>query len=541
MHTSKVSARPLTAALVVALALTQTALAQKPSFGQQPRKRVATPTYVSPGAPPLPNLPANRAKTLDYDQQRLLAGHLLRRIGFGPTPADIDAVLSVGQSAYIEQQLNPSQVSDAAAQRLLPKIPKSPFREDVYLQRWFTRMIYSKRQLQEKMTLIWHEHFATSLNKVGWARFMGIQEELFRTHGLGSFRQMLIDVTKDPAMLIWLDNNYNIGTVTDDAGNPVPPNENYARELLQLFSLGIPKLNMDGTPVLDGSGQAVPNYTEDDVKEVARALTGWYIKKYRTDTVGRFNRYWHDSGNKTILGETLVGREGKEGAREVEDVVDIILRQQSVAPFIATQLIQKLATETPTPGYVLRVATAFKNSSYDIKTAVRAVLTDSEFTSPAVIRSQYKEPVEFLMGAFRGLGVNSDNMRGTTYDLYMWGMQTNQLIHYPPSVFSFYRPGQKGSMMNTAQATVHDVIAEEIANSQSQGYGALWDAERMIADNDIGTPEQAVDLLVDRLLVGPVRPEVRTALIQYMGGQVTEEKFRGVAWLVLCSPDYQRN
>jgi uncharacterized protein (DUF1800 family) len=540
MQTSKVLARPLTAALVAALALAQTSLAQKPSFGQQRKGRIATPTYVSPGAPPLPTLPGGNAKALAYDQQRLLAGHLLRRIGFGPTPADVDSVLSLGQSAYIEQQLNPSQVNDAAAQRLLPKVPKNPFREDIYLQRWFTRMIYSRRQLQEKMTLIWHEHFATSLNKVGWARFMGIQEEIFRTHALGSFRQMLIDVTKDPAMLIWLDNNYNIGTTTDDEGNPVPPNENYARELLQLFSLGIPKLNMDGTPVLDGSGQPVQNYSEDDVKEVARALTGWYIKKYRTDTVGRFYQYWHDSGDKTILGERLVGRSGKDGAREVEDVVDIILRQQSVAPFIATQLIQKLATETPSPGYVLRVATAFKNSNYDIKTAVRAVLTDAEFTSAAVVRSQYKEPVEFLIGAFRALGVDSSNMRGSTYDLYMWGLQTNQLIHYPPSVFSFYRPGQKGSMMNTAQATIHDVIAERLANSQSDG-GTYWNAEKMLRDNNVSTPEQAVDLLLERLLVGPVGPEVRDAMVQYMGGQVTEEKFRGVAWLVLCSPDYQRN
>jgi uncharacterized protein (DUF1800 family) len=540
MQTSKVLARPLTAALVAALALTQTALAQKPSSGQPRKGRIATSTYVSPVAPPLPSLPPSGAKALAYDQQRLLAGHLLRRIGFGPTPAEVDNVLRTGFSAYIEQQLNPAQINDSAAQALLPKVPKNPFREDIYLQRWFTRMIYSRRQLQEKMTLIWHEHFATSLNKVGWARFMGVQEELFRKHALGSFRQMLIDVTKDPAMMIWLDNNYNIGTSTDDEGNPIPPNENYARELLQLFSLGVPKLNMDGTPVLDGAGQPVPNYTEDDVKEVARALTGWYIKKYRTDSVGRFYQYWHDSGNKQILGETLVGRSGKDGAREVEDVVDIILRQQSVAPFIATQLIQKLATETPAPGYVLRVATAFKNSNYDLEVAVRAVLTDPEFTSDAVVRSQYKEPIEFLIGALRAFGIEQANMRGTTYDLYMWGLQTKQLVHFPPSVFSFYRPGQKGSMVNTAQATIQDVIAERIANSQSDG-GTFWNAEKMLRDNRVSTPEQAVDLLVERLLVGPVQPEIRAAMVQYMGGQVTEEKFRGVAWLVLCSPDYQRN
>jgi len=404
-------------------------------------------------------------------------------------------------------------------------------------------MIFSRRQLQEKMTLIWHEHFATSLNKIGWARFMGIQEDLFRTHGLGSFRQMLIDVTKDPAMLIWLDNNYNIGTARDDQGNLIPPNENYGRELLQLFALGIPKLNMDGSPVLDGNGDVVQNYTEDDVKEVARALTGWYIKKYRKDKVGRFYQYWHDSSDKTILGETLRGRSGPDGAREVEDVVDIILRQQSVAPFIATQLIQKLATENPSRAYVQRVATAFKNSNYDIKTAVRAILTDPEFTSDAVVRSQYKEPVEYLIGTLRALEIaNSDvnALSGVTYDLYMWGMQTNQLIHHPPSVFSFYRPGQKGSLMNTAQATIHDVIAEQIANSQSDG-GTYWSAENTIRANNLTTPELAVDYLADRLLVAPLPVEARGAIVQYMGGQVTEEKFRGAAWLVLCSPDYQRN
>jgi hypothetical protein len=262
--------------VLAVLLLGQTALAQSPIPKPTRTGHVATPTAVVPGrvAFPLPAPSSGAAKLRDYDPQRLLAGHLLRRIGFGPNPTEMKRVLEIGTTAYIDEQLNPSRIDDSAAEAKFAPATRSLFNDYKYIRRWYTRMVYSRRQLQEKMTLLWHEHFATSNAKVGVAHFMGEQEETLRKDCLGSFRQLLVDMTKDKAMLYWLDNNYNSGTDTDDDGNPVPPNENYGRELMQLFSLGTVRLNMDGTPVTGADGEPLANYTEDDVKAVARSRAG---------------------------------------------------------------------------------------------------------------------------------------------------------------------------------------------------------------------------------------------------------------------------
>ncbi len=519
--------------VLAALMIGQTVLAQSPIPKPKRSGRVATPTAVSPGYVPLPApAPASGSKLRDYDPQRLLAGHLLRRIGFGPNPADMKHVLDIGTAAYIDEQLEPNRINDSAAEAKFYPATRSLFDDYKRIRRWYTRMVYSRRQLQEKMTLIWHEHFATSNAKVGLAHFMGYQEDTLRKNSLGSFRTLLIEMTRDKAMLYWLDNNYNSGTDTDEEGNPIPPNENYGRELLQLFALGTERLNMDGTPVLGSDGQALPNYTEDDVKAVARALTGWYAD-YRERGTSKFYSDIHDSSDKRILGETLQGRSGDDGRNEVEGVVDIIMRQQSTAPFISKILIQKLATETPTPGYVQRVATVFKNTNGDLKATVRAILTDSEFTSDAVVRSQFKEPIEQFVGIIRGL--NGKSQGGAFVD---YCIPAKQLLYYPPSVFSFYRPGQKGSLVNTAQATIRDTIADYVVNGY---YDTSFDARKLIKKNRLTTPDQAVDFLSDALLAGPLDEDVRARVVSYMDGRVDEEKFRGAAWLIICSPDFQRN
>jgi uncharacterized protein (DUF1800 family) len=289
---------------------------------------------------------------------------------------------------------------------------------------------------------------------------------------------------------------------------------------------------MDGTPVLDGTGRPVPAYSEDDVKAVARAMTGWYAN-YRDRGPSKFEPYIHDSSNKTILGETVVGRQGPDGAREIEDVVDVIMRHPSTAPFVSKCLLQKLATETPSPGYVQRVATVFKSTNGDLKATVRAIFADAEFTSDEVVQTQFRTPIETIIGAVRALGAKTKG-EGPEY----WTYYTKHLIYYPPSVFSFYRPGQKGVFVNTAQATIRDHVLDHFVVGE---YDTYWDAVKAIRKNHIQTPEQAVDYLSDALLAAPLDPEVRSRIVDYMDGRVDEEKFRGAAWLVMISPDFQRN
>ena len=361
---------------------------------------------------------------------------------------------------------------------------------------------------------------------------MNQQEEIFRKNALGNFKDLLIGISKDKAMLVWLDNNYNNGQAYDDNGKKIPPNENYAREFLQLFSMGTAKLKIDGTPITNSNGVPLKSYSETDVREVARAMTGFY-HDYKCGQKVQFEDGYHDPEDKMVLGTKVMGRAGKDGAREVDDVVSIVMRNPNVAPFISKILIQKLATETPTPAYVSRVATVFARTGGDIKATVGAILTDSEFYSNAVILSQYKEPVEQFVGAIRAL-------EGTTEggDFIGWSYAAAQLPYFPPSVFSFYPPGKKATLVNSALVIMRDRVADEIVSSS---HDTIINAAKLMEKKDLKTPDQVVDYLSDALLAAPLQPEVRKKVIAYMQGTVNDEKFRGAVWLILCSPDFSRN
>jgi uncharacterized protein (DUF1800 family) len=479
-----------------------------------------------------PALPALAAAVAAPD--RVQVGHLLRRITFGPTRAEVTTATKIGFAKFVDQQLNYGALDDSAAINRLPPPPKSKYDDWAWIRRWYTRMVYTRRQLLERMTLIWHEHFATSNEKVGVAFLMNKQENLLRKFALKRFRDLVLSITKDQAMLIWLDNDYNDGNATDDEGNRVPPNANYAREFLQLFTMGPVLLSLDGTPVTDGNGVPLPSYTEDDVKEVARALTGWRVEweqeRYRYSI---FEPWMHDSGEKTILGVTMPGRRGADGAHEVEDVIGIVLAHPNTAPFISKMLVQKLCNERPSPAYVERVASVFRSTGGDLKQTVRAILLDPEFADPSAVRTQWKEPVEHFILPVRALsGI-------TKGDAFLdWTFLTKQLLYYPPSVFSFYPPGGKRQLITTSTVTYRDRSVEDLATGWS---GTYFKPNTLITKYKLTTPEQTVDFLADTLLVAPLSAAVRAEIIAYMDGRVDDEKFRGAVWLLLTSPDYQRN
>lgn len=451
----------------------------------------------------------------------------------------------MGRAAYTELQLHPEHIDDRVGERVYLPTPTSE--GDTPLVSWLSRMAYSRRQLQEKMALIWHEHFACSIMKVGSANLLRDQEQLVRTHALGNFRALLIAMTTDNGMLYFLDNTDNDGQAVDGEGNPIAPNENYARELLQLFSLGVHQLNIDGTPVVDEEGKPVPAYSESDVKEIARALTGWHAQypqqinpedPHEYIPPAEFVPSRHDPRQKTLLGQ-IVPADDQNGAADVERVVDIIMRHPSTAPFIATELIQKLATETPSPGYVARVARVFAFTHGDIRATVRAILTDAEFYSAAVVGSQFKTPVEYMVGAVRGLGTTGQASQALSY----WTLLTGEYVFSAPSVFSFYRPGAKGSLVTAGYVVARDVSTDQLVNiPPDTGYDVYWDAQAMIRRHHLAQrPGRALDLLTQNLLAAPLSPETRAILLEYMGPTVTEEKLRGAAWLIMSAPEYQVN
>jgi uncharacterized protein (DUF1800 family) len=513
-------------------------------------RSTAASTIIQTGRVELP--PANAAiRSADYAETVepifIEAGHVLRRIGFGPNKKELKTYKKKGFTNYINEQLNYSSIYDGKALNKLPGVDSNPDKIYDYkmIPRWYIRMVWTRRTLLEKMTLIWHEHFSVSHEKVQSGALMLDHEELLRKHALGNFAQLLTEMSRDQAMLIWLDNDYNRGNEYP----PDPPNENYAREFLQLFSTGTELLNLDGTKVLDGSGNPIPAYTEEDILNVALAMTGWNVPWPRRRNNTEWVSWIHNDDPKTLFATDAAGpvtiyrSNENEEHLETADVVNAVLsrRANTVAAFISKILIGKLVTETPSPQYVEAVATVFKNSNWNIKEAVRTILTWSaegtsgtpEFLKAENMRSLHKEPVEYIVGAIRGL-----NAKTKGEELIDWTYDMGQLVWWPPSVFSFYPPGNRGALVSTAYVFERDEVADEFVRGWSDTF---FNAEKLIGKNDLLTPEDAVSFLENKMLAHPLQPDVRQQMLNYMGGGVNETKFEGLVWLLMCSPDYQRN
>ena len=324
---------------------------------------------------------------------RLTIAHLLRRTGFGPTAAEVDAAVTKGYDAVVGDLLDTSKADPADAVPPPQFAPNEPAgqrnltpaqRQAINQQRgkelaalqswWLNRMATTGRPLREKLTFFWHDHFATSYVKVRRADYLYQQNELFRTMGMGPFEDLTQAVAKDPAMLLWLD------AATDKKAHP---NENFAREMMELFVLGI------------------GNYTEDDVREAARAFTGWYVNP-RTGAWA-MAKAQHDDGQKTFLDQT--------GPWTGEQVIHIAVNAAPSAPFIVSRIWSHFATPvTPGDAVVGDLAPGFARDR-DIAGLMRRMLLDERFVSAESRTGLVKQPVEWLVGALRALGLPANGPR----------------------------------------------------------------------------------------------------------------------------------
>ncbi|HSE41837.1 MAG TPA: DUF1800 family protein, partial [Acidobacteriota bacterium] len=284
------------------------------------------------------------------------------------------------------------------------------------------------------------------------------------------------------------------------------------------------------------------------------AMSGWNTPWPRRFNNVEFVSCIHNDDTKTLFatdpqgGIVIPGHAecNPAGEDETAAVVDAVLtrRADTVAAFISKMLIQKLVTETPSPAYIAAVATAFRDSGWEIKEAVRTILTWSsdglggtpEFLKPENMRSMHKEPIEYAMGAIRAF-----NGKTKDFELLDWTYVMGQLAYWPPSVFSFYPPGNRGALVSTAYVFIRDRVADEYVRGWSDTYIPL---ERVMTKFDLFTVEDAVTFLENQVLAYPISEPNRTTLLTYAGGSTApldETKFQGLIWLVMCSPDYQRN
>ena len=321
------------------------------------------------------------------------AFHLLSRAGFGPWPGDLDRLRVLGLDAWIEEQLHPDLIDDTACDLRARRFEtldlepgtcyefKKPLLRDELTRHRLVCATYSRRQLYEVMVEFWSEHFNVYLEKGDCIYLKPADErQVIRAHALGRFRDLVRASATSPAMLVYLDGKENKKTAPDDK-----PNENYARELLELHTLGV-----------NGG------YSQSDVSEVARCLTGWRLRtKWRRGTV-YFDPALHDCGSKAVLGHVITGGPGEQ---ELDAVIDLAVSHPSTARHIATKLVRHFVADSAPPGLVDRVAAEFTATDGDIKSLVRVILISDDFKSAPGVR--FKRPFRYMVSALRSVAADT--------------------------------------------------------------------------------------------------------------------------------------
>jgi len=449
---------------------------------------------------------------------RVKAAHLLNRAGFGGNAEEIDKVLKLGPGGAVDWLLSfPNQNADEQNAKDVPDLSaidgiganfrelrrklvgKTPQERKELMQQirmanreaflatfgwWMKRMSGPAHPLQEKLTLFWHGHFTTSFREEKSALLVWEQNELLRKYAAGNFKELLKRISRDPAMLDYLNNNQN---------RKDHPNENYAREVMELFTLGI------------------GNYSETDVKEAARAFTGWM----HDGSEFFFNRRQHDAGVKHFL--------GKSGNFTGNDVLEIILARPRCAKFIASELFEFLAYPNPDSNVVESLAATFRNSDYELRPLLKAILTSREFYSESAIGTQIKSPVQLVAGTIHLLGVTTPPPPQMMGALQLMG----QVPLMPPNVKGW--PGGE-TWINASTMFTRYNSGVRLAQGPID-FGNLSDST---------DPETVVRTLVDRLIQRPVADDKRQVLVEgFKSRPQKPQAMREVVQLIVSMPEYQ--
>lgn len=430
------------------------------------------------------------------------ATHLLRRAAFGADPETVAAVVKAGPKAAVDRVIKGEETSAdgmpaAEFTRFFDRTearlgPDGPLRRIQGL--WLQRMVNTPRPALEWLTLFWHNHFATSDVKVQNTGLMVAQIATLRRHAFGPFGDMLDSVAKDPAMLVWLD---------AAANRRSRPNENFARELMELFTLGR------------------GNYTEKDIQEAARAYTGWFVVQDRFS----FLEQQHDAGSKTVLGQS--------GPFNGEDIHRILLKQPASGLFLAKKLVQHYLTEVDAfPEPLLKpLADTFQESGGATETIVRTILSSRIFNDPAARRRRVKSPVEFVVGACRMLDM-ADPMPSPEMLADSTGAM-GQGLYAPPSV-----AGWDGgpAWIDTTRLVARTNLALGICSKTGPISGKL-NVPAWAKKAGAGSPAEIADVLADNLLADAATPALRIELRDLAKANATD--LRPVVARILTDPAFQ--
>jgi len=481
------------------------------------------------------------------------AAHLLNRAGFGGSPQEIRVLHRLGRSAAVDALLNPNEsvaafpVPDwatparaaedlkslqAARKQLQNDIRALPEaeaeeRKRVFNQKeqevtqqhiqeaqhwWFRRMLLTRAPLREKLTLFWHDHFATSHQKVRQPVYLVWQNQRLREHSIGSFHELTTEMVRDPAMMLYLDS---------ENSKKARPNENFARELMELFTLG------------------VGHYQEADVRQAARAFTGYQINRSTGEVL--LNRKLHDDREKSVLGQT--------GKWNAEEVVDIIFATPRPATFLATKLWDFFVGSPPPADTIQALAEILRSSRYQLRPALRRLFLSKEFYALKVMRNQIKSPVQFLVQLLRQLEISQPPegfpMNGQ--------QQLGQVLFMPPNVAG-WNWGRAWINTNTllARYNLADALTRQPKpnrqtkpkpNPAKPMAAAKVDFARLVPPPMRQNPEAIVDALVFRFFNASISKPLRALFLEFAETArerpMTDADVGDLCHLMLSTPDYQ--
>ena len=487
------------------------------------------------------------------------AAHLLNRAGFGGTPAEIEKLLKMGHGDAVDYLVDYERIPDATLPpewakpdpdrlqrakqtrqlrqemrdaseekrkeleektRALRRAEQQNWRMNTVDLRgwWLNRMAHGPRPLQEKLTLFWHGHFATSIQKVKDSYLMYLQNETFRKHASGSWRDLLVEVTRDPAMLIWLDQTQS---------RKQNPNENYAREVMELFALG------------EG------NYTEKDISEAARAFTGLVYD--RLSQTSDYRPGLHDEGEKTVLGKT--------GKLDWQDVLDVIVAQPQAARFICAKLWNFFVSDkTPDP-LITELATRFRKADHHFKPVLRAMFRSEEFYSESVIRNHVKSPVQWLVSNVRMLerelpppAVAGNMLSNLGQDLFAppnvkgwdggltWITTNNLLARYNLAEGLVY-----GKNQIQLKSDRKFVKAVQTRLNRRLAQGTPVNPEKILTADERNNRSALIAALEKRLLQTELKQKQKQALVDYLNsqGELDNHDALEAIRLLMSTPEFQ--
>jgi uncharacterized protein (DUF1800 family) len=479
-----------------------------------------------------------------------MAAHLSNRAGFGGSPSEIERLADLDHDKAISSLIDYEVIPDLTLnpdwakpdpvrmakirdvnQHGTPEEKKQLQQENNKLLQlqiielrgwWLQRMARGPRPFQEKMVLFWHGHFATSVDKVRDAYYMWRQNELFRRLATGSWQQLLTDAGQDPAMLVWLDQAQS---------QKAHPNENFAREVMELFSLG------------EG------HYTEHDISEGARALTGWSLDRLEQKYV--YRPFFHDNGDKTFLGRT--------GNLDGDDVIAQIISQPQSARFITAKIWNYFAGQAPSDKLNDALAAVFRANGNNFKPFLRVMFRSEEFYSDDIVRNQVKSPVQWLIGSVRMLECDLPPT------LVSWGMlrQLGQDLFAPPNVkgwdggITWITTNTLLTRYNDAEALVEGTLpplnASDFARKEGGAGGEKAmkmlqrvrmggvNLEKILTPEERASKDTMVASLQHRLLQSTLKGDQEKALREFLDSKekLNDADILSAIRLVMSTPEYQ--